>query len=99
MSKGFDEYYQKGKELGIEYIRCRPPVIDEIPETNNLVVTYIDEKDQKVTREYDMLVLSVGMDPPEKVKEISEKFGIEGFPTIVLTARSQLSASAPKPSS
>ena len=76
-SKGFEEYYQKGKELGIEYIRCRPPAIEEIPETNNLVVTYIDEKDQKVSREYDMVVLSVGMDPPENVKEISEKFGIE----------------------
>jgi heterodisulfide reductase subunit A len=76
-SKGFDEYYQKGKELGIEYIRCRPPAIEEIPETNNLIVTYIDEKDQKVTREYDMVVLSVGMDPPKNVKEISEKFGIE----------------------
>jgi heterodisulfide reductase subunit A len=76
-SKGFDEYYQKGKELGIDYIRCRPPVIEEIPETKNLNVTYIDEKDQKVTREYDLVVLSVGMDPPENVKELSEKFGIE----------------------
>ncbi len=76
-SKGFDEYYQKGKELGIEYIRCRPPVIEEIPETHNLVVTYIDEKDRKTTREYDMVVLSVGMDPPKNVKEIAEKFGIE----------------------
>ncbi len=76
-SKGFEEYYQKGKELGIEYIRCRPPVIEEIPETNNLEIKYIDEKDLKVTREYDMVVLSVGMDPPKNVKEISEKFGIE----------------------
>ncbi|MGB6866353.1 MAG: FAD-dependent oxidoreductase [Candidatus Aminicenantaceae bacterium] len=76
-SKGFEEYYQKGKELGIEYIRCRPPVIEEIPETKNLSLTYIDEKDQKVAREYDMVILSVGMDPPKNVKEISEKFGIE----------------------
>ncbi len=76
-SKGFEEYYQKGKELGIEYIRCRPPVIEEIPETKNLIIKYIDEKDLKVTREYDMVVLSVGMDPPKNVKEISEKFGIE----------------------
>jgi len=76
-SKGFDEYYQKGKELGIGYIRCRPPSIEEMPETKNLVVKYIDEKDQKVTREYDMVVLSVGMDPPKSAKEISQKFGIE----------------------
>jgi len=75
-SKGFDEYYEKGKTLGIDYIRCRPPVVEEIPETKNLVVKYIDENDQKVTREYDMVVLSAGMEPPKNVKEISEKFGI-----------------------
>jgi heterodisulfide reductase subunit A len=76
-SKGFDEYYQKGKELGIDYIRCRPPLIEEISDTQNLIVKYIDEKDRKVTREYDMVVLSVGMEAPESAKEISEKFGIE----------------------
>ncbi len=76
-SKGFDEYYEKGKELGIEYIRSRPPSIKEIPETRNLVVDYVDENDQKVSREYDMVVLSVGIVPPSSAKEISEKFGIE----------------------
>lgn len=76
-SKGFDEYYQKGKELGIDYIRCRPPVIEEMPETQNLVIKYIDEKDQKVTREYDMVVLSIGMEAPKSAKEISQKFNIE----------------------
>lgn len=76
-SKGFDEYYQKGKELGINYIRCRPPVIQEIPETRNLIVEYLNEADQKVSREYEMVILSVGMDPPKTAKELSEKFGIE----------------------
>jgi len=75
-SKGFDEYYEKGKELGIDYIRCRPPIIEEIPETKNLIVTYINEQDQKVSREYDMVVLSAGMEAPKNAKEISEKFGI-----------------------
>jgi heterodisulfide reductase subunit A len=76
-SKGFDEYYEKSKELGVNYIRCRPPTIEEIPETNNLVVQYVDENDQKVSREYDMVVLSVGMVPPESAQEIAQKFGIE----------------------
>ena len=76
-SKGFDEYYEKAKELGVNYIRCRPPKIEEIPETKNLVIQYIDENDQKVSSEYDMVVLSVGMVPPESAQEIAQKFGIE----------------------
>jgi heterodisulfide reductase subunit A len=76
-SKGFDEYYEKSKELGVNFIRCRPPVIEEIPDTKNLVIPYVDENDQKVSREYDLVVLSVGIVPPKSVKEISQKFGIE----------------------
>ena len=76
-SKGFDEYYEKGKKLGVNYIRCRPPAIEEIPETKNLAVQYVDENDRKVSREYDMVVLSVGIVPPESAEEIAQKFGIE----------------------
>lgn len=76
-SKGFDEYYQRGKELGVDYIRCRPPSIKEIPETKNLKIEYLAEYDKKTSREYDLVVLSVGIVPPKSVKEISEKFGIE----------------------
>lgn len=76
-SKGFDEYYEKGKELGVNFIRCRPPKIEEIPETKNLLIQYVNENDQKVSDEYDMVVLSVGMVPPESAQEIAQKFGIE----------------------
>jgi heterodisulfide reductase subunit A len=76
-SKGFDEYYQQGKALGVNYIRCRPPSIREIPETKNLLVEYMDEEDKKISREYDMVVLSVGMLPPGTAKDLAEKFGLE----------------------
>jgi len=76
-SKGFDEYYQQGKALGVNYIRCRPPSIREIPETKNLLVEYMDEEDKKISREYDLVVLSVGMLPPDSVQDLVEKFGIE----------------------
>ena len=76
-SKGFDEYYQRAQELGVDYIRCRPPAIKEIPQTKNLLIEYVTEDDKKASREYDLVVLSVGMVPPKTVKEISEKFGVE----------------------
>ncbi|MBC8359200.1 MAG: FAD-dependent oxidoreductase [Candidatus Aminicenantes bacterium] len=76
-SKGFDEYYQRAQKLGVDYIRCRPPAIKEIPQTKNLLIEYVTEDDKKASREYDLVVLSVGMVPPKTVKEISEKFGVE----------------------
>ena len=76
-SKGFDEYYQRAKELGVEYIRCRPASVKEIPQTKNLVIEYLAENDKKESREYDLVVLSVGLLPPKSAKELSEKFGIE----------------------
>lgn len=75
--KGFDAYYQRAKELGVDYIRCRPASIKEIPQTKNLIIEYLTEDDKKVSREYDMVILSVGIVPPKSVNEISEKFGIE----------------------
>jgi len=76
-SKGFDEYYQRAKELGVEYIRCRPASVKEIPETQNLIIEYLAEDDKKESREYDLVVLSVGLLPPKSAKELSEKFGID----------------------
>ncbi len=75
--KGFDEYYKRAKELGVDYIRCRPSAVREIPQTKNLLIEYLAEDDKKVSREYDLVVLSVGMVPPKSANEISEKFGIE----------------------
>jgi len=75
--KGFDEYYQRAKELGVDYIRCRPPSVKEIPETRNLQIEYLTDDDMKASREYDLVVLSVGLQPPKSINEISEKFGIE----------------------
>ena len=76
-SKGFDEYYQQGKALGINYIRCRPPSIREIPATKNLLVEYLDKEDKKISREYDMVVLSVGMLPPQTAIDLADKFDIQ----------------------
>ncbi|MHC4487785.1 MAG: FAD-dependent oxidoreductase [Planctomycetota bacterium] len=76
-SKGFEAYFEKAKELGVNYIRCRIPSIEEVPNTGNLIIHYLEEDDRKTSREYDMVVLSVGMCPPKNVQEIEEKFGIE----------------------
>ncbi len=75
--KGFDQYYQRAINQGVNYIRCRVPAVEEVPETKNLLINYLTDDDKKVSREYDLVVLSVGMQPPKSANEIAEKYGIE----------------------
>ncbi len=76
-SKGFEQYYESAKKQGIHYIRFRVPVIRELPETQDLVLEYLNEEEKKVCSEYDLVVLSVGMVPPKHIKEFAEKTGIQ----------------------
>jgi heterodisulfide reductase subunit A-like polyferredoxin len=76
-SKGFEQYYQRAKDLGVRYIRCRVPKVEEMPGTRNLTIQYLAEDDRKVSQEYDLVVLSVGMQPPKEVAALAAKFGVE----------------------
>jgi len=75
--KGFDAYYNRAKELGVKYVRCRPSSIKEVPETKNLKIAYQSEDGESVTDEFDMVVLSTGLRPPVEVREMGGKFGID----------------------
>jgi len=74
--KGFEAYYERAKQLGVNYIRCRPASVEEIPESKNLLIKYLVEDEKKVSREYDMVVLSTGIDPPHSAIKIGKTFGI-----------------------
>ncbi|HUI82834.1 MAG TPA: FAD-dependent oxidoreductase [Candidatus Binatia bacterium] len=75
-SKGFEQYYHRAEDLGVRYIRSRVPAIEEVPGTKNLIVRYLGENDRKLSAEYDLVVLSVGMQPPKDVDKIAERFGV-----------------------
>jgi heterodisulfide reductase subunit A len=76
-SKGFEEYYVRAQQLGVNYIRCRPLSIKEIPETNNLIVNYLTEDDRKLSGEYDLVVLSTGLTAPDKARQLAREFSLE----------------------
>ena len=75
--KGFDTYYERAKELGITYTRCRPSSVEEIEPSRNLRIGYTDEDNHFVTKEFDLVVLSTGLCPPAEVKELAKKFDVE----------------------
>ena len=75
--KEFDAYYERAHgEWGIQFVRSRVASITEDPSTGNVFLQYVKNEEPK-KEEFDMVVLSVGMQPPKKVEELATKLGIE----------------------
>ncbi len=74
--KGFETYYHRALSQGVNYIRSRPPVLEENPASGNIIVKYLTEDDAKVEREYDLVVLATGMLPPRDAPALAKTFGI-----------------------
>jgi len=76
--KGFEAYYDKAMtEYGVRFIRCRPSVIEEVAETKNLIIKYETEDDKIIKEEFDLVVLSVGLEPPKEAGKLANTLGIE----------------------
>jgi heterodisulfide reductase subunit A len=70
--KSFEDMFQRSKQVGTRYVRGIPADAEEDPETGNLIVTVENTTTGKVERhELDMLVLSVGVEPPKDLDKIS----------------------------
>ena len=75
--KGFDRYYQRAKdEYGIEFIPGMISRIVELPRTKDLRVSCVAESSRLVEREFDMIVLSAGLQPGEDVRRTSQKLNL-----------------------
>jgi heterodisulfide reductase subunit A len=75
--KGFDNYFERAKEAGVRYVRCKPSAIHEDHATRNLRLVYQNDEKELVTEEFDMVVLSCGLAPTAGVTELAEKFGVD----------------------
>jgi len=79
-SKGYEEYYRRAEEkYGVKYTRCRLSDVKEDPASRNLRVRYSSPfvgSHQTVEEEFDLVVLSVGMEISEPVKELGRTLGV-----------------------
>ena len=70
--KSFEDMFQRSKQAGTRYIRGLPGEVEEDPHTRNLLVTVENTTSGKLERhEVEMLVLSVGVQPPKDLAKIS----------------------------
>jgi heterodisulfide reductase subunit A len=76
--KDFERYYQRAKNLpGVEFIRSYVSVEKEDPETKNVSIRYSTPDDGVKEDEFELVVLSVGLNPPNNAEELANQFGIE----------------------
>ncbi len=76
--KDFERYFQRADDLpDTRFIRSYASVAGENPETKNIKIRYATADEGVKEEEFDMVVLSVGLNPPKAYKEIADKFQID----------------------
>jgi len=73
--KGYEEYYERAKALGIRFIRGMPS--DILADRNGLILQVEDSETANVQLLHpELVVLSVGMGPAESLPDLAGRFGI-----------------------
>jgi len=79
--KDFDAYYERARAMeNLEYIKSIPSRIIQMPQTNDLRLQFLDPQKGLVERDFDLVVLAVGLDPKATVTDSIRKLGIEVNP-------------------
>ena len=79
--KDFERYYQRAQGLaGVEFIRSYVSIDRETPETKNVVIRYSTLDSGVKEAEFDMVILSVGLNPPAGHEEMAAQFGVRLTP-------------------
>jgi len=80
-SKGYEEFYDRAREMGIHFIQGRPGLITEDAESSNL---YVHSEDvalgSVIEREYDMVMLNQAAVPQPDVDTVSSVLNISQSP-------------------
>ncbi len=76
--KDFDRYYERAqKEYGVRYIRARVANIEELPKTRSLSIKFETDEGKLLKEDFDLVVLSVGLSPQDRITEMAERLGVE----------------------
>ncbi|SFH41996.1 NADPH-dependent glutamate synthase beta chain [Desulfotomaculum arcticum] len=77
--KDFEKYYQRAeKEHGVNFVRSRIFAVEESSDdSKNLIIRYSDEHGTVFTEEFDLVVLSVGLEPSKQATELGSKLELD----------------------
>ncbi|HEY0884627.1 MAG TPA: CoB--CoM heterodisulfide reductase iron-sulfur subunit A family protein [Ramlibacter sp.] len=76
--KDFERFYQRAEKLpGVTFVRSYVSVSGEDPVTRNVKIRYSTTDGGVKEEEFELVVLSVGLNPPAGARELARKFGVE----------------------
>ena len=75
--KDFDRYCDRAKkQLGVRYVRSFISRTYEMPGTRNLRLVYVSPEMKQVEEEFDLVVLSLGLEPSASLQEQAQRLGV-----------------------
>ncbi|MGD0209184.1 MAG: FAD-dependent oxidoreductase [Verrucomicrobiota bacterium] len=76
--KDFDQYYERARaQEHIHYLKSIPSRIVQMPGSKDLRVSFLDENSRLQQQDFDLIVLSVGMEPPHSLAELASRLDIK----------------------
>jgi heterodisulfide reductase subunit A-like polyferredoxin len=79
--KDYEKYYLRARDKeGVRFIKARVHTVEEVPETGDLILQYVDETGEIKEETFNMVVLSVGLEIPDQAAELANRLDIELAP-------------------
>jgi heterodisulfide reductase subunit A len=75
--KDFDRYLEKAAQLGIRFIRCRPHSVEGSQDSHGARLAYVQQNGVPMEEDFDLVVLSTGLEADPKSIELAHTLGIE----------------------
>jgi heterodisulfide reductase subunit A len=77
-NKEYSTYFTRARQQhGIQYIHCRISAIQEDPQTHDLILQYADPNGDRREGRFEMVVLAVGLQPPDAAGRMVDMLKIE----------------------
>jgi heterodisulfide reductase subunit A-like polyferredoxin len=76
--KDYEKYYLRAKDrAGVRFVKSRIHTIDEVPETRELVIRYVDDGGAIQKETFDMVVLSIGLQVPQSSVDLAGRLHVD----------------------
>ena len=76
--KDYEKYYLRARDkAGVRFLKARIHTIDEVGESKDLRIRYVDENGEIQEEFFDIVVLSVGLQVQESSAELAKQIGVE----------------------
>jgi len=76
--KEFEKYYNRARdEKGVRFIRSRPHKVEPLPDSGNLMVHFTTAEGRVLQEEFDLVVLSIGLQTSPETVALAGRLDIE----------------------